>query len=164
MIKLFLTDVDGTLTDGVYSTNEEGIVHKNFYTRDFHGLHMLKETGMDIGIISYSKDCVINKQADRAAKYAKVMTGVKDKLKFITEHVKKDLNWDEIAYIGDDTIDEELLAKVGVPACPYDAYFSVIRLVENHKEGFKSAYCGGKGAVRDFAEYIIALNSATVKE
>ena len=163
MIKLFLTDVDGTLTDGVYSTNEEGVVCKNFYTRDFHGLHILKETGVEIGIISYSKDCVINKQCDRAAQYAKVMTGVKDKLKFITDHVKKGLEWDEIAYIGDDTVDEELLLKVGIPACPLDAHYSVLSLINEHKEGFLSKFCGGKGAVRDFAEYIIALNSA-IKE
>ncbi len=159
MIKLFLSDVDATLTDGIYHTTEEGTISKNFHTRDFHGLWMLNQSGVEVGIITAANDDVIVHQCNRGAKYATVMKGVKDKLAHIkSEYVDSGkFSWDEIAYIGDDVFDEELLMAVGLAACPYDTVESVREAVLEN-EGFESKFNGGRGCVREFAEYVLVIN------
>lgn len=174
-IKLFLSDCDATLTDGIYNTSESGQISKNFYTRDFYGIWMLSKTGVEIGIITVASDDVIVRQCNRAAKYVKVMTGVKDKLAFVadifvegdpyrTEYPRRKYNWDEIAFIGDDVVDSELLKKVGLAACPQDAAEEVRDIIAHRSysqgECFRSNYPGGKGCVREFAEYVLSINEA----
>ncbi len=166
MIKLFLSDVDATLTDGIYHTTEEGMISKNFYTRDFHGMWMLDQAGVEVGIITVANDDVIVQQCSRGAKYAKVMKGVKDKLAFIrAEYVaggfSSKYEWDEIAFIGDDVVDAELLAAVGSVACPSDAHHEIWGLVERRDDGFVSSFPGGKGCVREFAEYVLEINKGS---
>lgn len=156
MIKLFLSDVDGTLTDGIYHTTQEGQISKNFYTRDFHGMWMLDQSGIKVGIITVANDDVIVHQCDRGAKYAKVMKGVKDKLHYIMAYYVGKYKWDEIAFIGDDVVDAELLAAVGLAACPCDAADGILDIVET--QGFVSSFSGGKGCVREFAEYVLEMN------
>ena len=133
MIKLFLCDVDGVLTDGIYHTSEDGKLSKNFFTRDFHGLWMLKEAGVKIGIITAGNDDVIDHQCRRILHYADLIKGSKDKLKSI-EDKYEEFDWSEIAYIGDDIIDIELLSAVGLCACPVDADRAVIQLIETRGE------------------------------
>ena len=159
MIKLFLSDVDGTLTDGIYHTTEEGTISKNFYTRDFHGMWMLDQAGVEVGIITVANDDVIVHQCDRGAKYATVMKGAKDKRAHIkSEYVDSGrFSWDEIAFIGDDIVDTELLKAVGLSACPCDAVEEILDTVEI-KDGFVSNQQGGKGCVREFAEIVLLLN------
>ncbi len=114
-IKLFLSDCDGTLTDGIYQTSEKGIVSKSFFTRDFHGLWMLAHTGVKIGIITAASDEVITCQCRRGARYAEVIQRSKDKVEDIRIRYidggslrqglappRKQFQWDEIAFIGDD--------------------------------------------------------------
>ena len=44
-IKLIAIDVDGTLTDGNFYTNEAGDVYKNFFTRDINAMYKAKDAG-----------------------------------------------------------------------------------------------------------------------
>lgn len=159
-IKLFLADCDGTLTDGVYQTDEEGNIRKSFHTRDFHGMWLLSQTGVKIGIITYASDDVIVHQCRRGAKYATVMKGVKNKLEAVREAFVsgQSFEWDEICYVGDDVLDMELMKKVGLAACPSDAHHAITSLVRLHRDGFESVFPGGRGCVRDFADYVLEIN------
>lgn len=164
-IKLFVCDIDGTLTDGIYHTTESGEISKNFFTRDFHGLWMLSKAGVKVCIITAASDDVIDWQCRRGAKYADVIKGTKDKLASIHDKYVDDLKsttrfaWDEICYIGDDVFDVELLNKVGFAACPADADGVVLKKIREKKsDGFVSPFPGGKGCVRDFAEYVLEIN------
>lgn len=169
MIKLFLSDVDATLTDGIYHTTENGEISKNFFTRDFHGFLMLHESGVKIGVITVANDDVIVHQCKRGAKYVTVMKGVKDKLAFIADNyvnLEPSVAWNEIAFIGDDVFDIELLRNVGLCGCPYNAVDEVLEIVEtrasidiDETEGFMSRFDGGKGCVREFAEYVLEVNT-----
>ncbi len=175
MIKLFLSDVDGTLTDGIYQTSESGEVSKNFFTRDFHGMWMLNETGVKVGIISAASDSVIDHQCRRGGKYADVLKGTYDKRQTIEEKYVESgpgFGWHEIAFIGDDVFDMGLLSVVGLCACPLDADPAVIEFIETrgddddspecptHGEGFCTSFHGGRGCVREFAEYVLEINKA----
>ncbi len=160
MIKLFLCDVDATLTDGAYQMYEDGTISKAFYSRDFHGMYELKEAGVRIGVISYSSDKIIVEQCQRAAKYIEIMIGAKNKLEVVEEaYIGNVCSWDEIAFIGDDIVDAELLKKVGIPACPWDADEQIKRLISHSDDGFQSSCLGGRGAVREFTEYVAAVNT-----
>jgi len=160
MIKLFLSDCDGTLTDGIYQMREDGSISKGFFSRDFHGMYELNKTGVEVGIISYSRDRVITEQCERAAKYVKVMIGAKNKLQVAKEEFvdKGTCSWDEIAFIGDDSVDAELLQAVGLAGCPWDADEKIKKLIARLDDGFQSSYPGGHGAVREFVEYISSVN------
>lgn len=166
MIKLFVCDVDGTLTDGIYHTTEGGEISKNFFTRDFHGLWMLNEAGVKICIITAAGDDVIKHQCRRGAKYVTVLKGVRNKLFEIEEmFVKSGLFlWNEIAYIGDDVFDIDLLYEVGLASCPSDADAVVLEILEDCNnadrlgEVFVSRFPGGKGCVREFADYVLDAN------
>lgn len=187
MIKLFACDVDGTLTDGFYHTTEKGEVSKNFFTRDFHGLRMLNQAGVEVAIITAATDKAIDHQCRRAAKYVDIIKGTKDKVASINDKyvfdVTSDVNssfgeqnclygsgrlyWSEIAYIGDDIFDIELLSTVGLCSCPSDADTEVVKIVstrqDNDGAGFYSNFPGGRGCVREFAEYVLGINRARRK-
>lgn len=162
MIKAFISDCDGTLTDGIYQVDEHGKLLKNFYTRDFHGMWQLSQIGVKIGIISYASDPVIIRQCDRCAKYAHVMTGAKDKVAALHKHffIDKQCNWEDMCYIGDDVLDIDVMREMGnqggLIACPSDADSKILQLVKKF-EGFQCEKPGGRGAVREFADYVLDL-------
>lgn len=159
MIKWFFTDVDGCLTDGMYLVNENGIRSKTFFTRDFHGLMLLDETKVEIGIITTSTDLAISYQCERVAKYANVISGAWDKVVAVNDaYSGVNLNWDHVAYIGDDILDIPLLESVGLPACPADAHDSVKKLIVGLDNGMILSKNGGKGCVRELVDIVMEIN------
>ena len=156
-IKLLLTDVDGVLTDtGVYYS-AKGEEMKRFSIRDGMGVERLRSlVNVETGIIT-REDTEIVKSRAKKLKISELHLGVLEKEKILDEIIKrKKLSIEEIAYIGDDTNDIEIMKRVGLSACPNDATAfakSVADYITKHK--------GGHGAFRDFAEFIIAskLNS-----
>ena len=63
-IKLIVTDVDGTLTDGMYLVSDTGSVSKSFYTRDFNAIQRAVERGYKVLILTSSADEVIKKKVE----------------------------------------------------------------------------------------------------
>jgi 3-deoxy-D-manno-octulosonate 8-phosphate phosphatase (KDO 8-P phosphatase) len=159
-IKLFITDVDGTLTNGLYHVSKTGDVSRSYFTRDFHGMHMLNKSGVKVCIMTMSRSEDIYFQKEKAARYATLFTGVTDKKATIDEIIGDDLEWKDIAYIGDDVVDEEILNAAGLAACPADADSAILKLVGERVDGFVSRFAGGHGAVRNFVEYILKVNNA----
>lgn len=160
MIKLFLTDVDGVLTDATYMVLATGEKANVFNTRDWHGMAKLHRLGCRVGIISGDNSDAVGHQVGRVARYAGFFQGINDKRRFVQEnYIRPDgkFEWEEIAFIGDDTNDIGLLKVVGWPACPSDAVEEVIKVVEEHPEGMVLYHHGGKGCVREFADLICRL-------
>ncbi len=152
-IKLFLSDVDGTLTDGGMYYAESGDELKKFNTRDGMGLQMLREADIKIGIIT-SEDTKIVANRAQKLKVDFLYQGKRNggKLAVAREICNQmGITLDEVAYIGDDVNCIELLESVGVKACPADACEEVkgiagIRVMKKN---------GGEGCVRDFIEEIL---------
>jgi 3-deoxy-D-manno-octulosonate 8-phosphate phosphatase (KDO 8-P phosphatase) len=150
-IKLLLTDVDGVLTDtGVYYSSK-GEELKRFSVRDGMGVERLRKLAkIDTGIISGEKSMPVKERANKL-KIEELHLGIKNKLKIFKSICKsKNLKTEEIAFIGDDINDLEVIEFVGVSACPSDAMNFIKSKVDIILENK-----GGHGAFREFAEIII---------
>src|SRR5579859_2751960 len=130
-IKLLLTDVDGVLTDNGVYYGEGGEVMKRFSIRDGMGVERLKKLhGIETGIITGEVSPSVSRRAEKL-QITQVHLGVKDKRDRLAGIIAKaGITWEEIAYIGDDVNDLEVLERVGLSACPADAMAAVWRVVD----------------------------------
>jgi 3-deoxy-D-manno-octulosonate 8-phosphate phosphatase (KDO 8-P phosphatase) len=150
-IKLLLTDCDGVLTDGSVFYGMNGEEFKRFNIRDGMGVErLLNLAKVETGIITGEKSESVKKRAEKL-NIKELHLGIKDKLAILKEILmKKNLAADEIAYIGDDVNDIEIMQNVGLSACPSDAFKSV----KKHAD-YLCGKKGGNGAFREFAELIL---------
>lgn len=152
-VKLFFTDVDGTLTDaGMYYDNL-GNELKKFNTHDGKGIELLRLYGVKTGIITSENTNIVNLRASKL-RVDFLFQGKSDKgkLEKILEACKiEKIAIENVAYIGDDINCLDLLRNVGLAACPADAQEEIqaipgiLRMNKN----------GGQGAVREFINFII---------
>ncbi len=151
-IKLLLTDCDGVLTDGGVYYGEAGEEFKKFDIRDGMGVERLRNfAGVTTGIITGELSPSLIKRAEKL-KITELHLGVKDKPAVFKEILYRlNLQPEEVAYIGDDTNDLEVMKLAGVTACPSDA----ISFVKDTAAIVCEAK-GGQGCFREFAEMIIA--------
>ncbi|MDE3237069.1 MAG: HAD hydrolase family protein [Bacteroidota bacterium] len=152
-IKLFLTDVDGVLTDaGMYYT-ESGDEFKKFNTHDGMGLMLLKEKGIKRGFITTENTRIVERRAAKLKiDYLYQGKGFGNKLEAAIEICEKEnISLQDVAYIGDDVNCIELLKAVGIAACPANAVKQVKAIpgiIHLEKKG-------GDGAVREFIDMIL---------
>lgn len=152
-IKLFLSDVDGTLTDGGMYYSENGDELKKFNTRDGMGFQLLREAGIKTGIITSENTQIVEKRAQKL-KIDFLIQGKRNegKLAVATEICQQlGITLDEVAYIGDDINCYDLLYAVGLAACPINAC-EKIKQIPSIKV-MKSK--GGEGCVREFIDNIL---------
>lgn len=152
-IKLFLSDVDGTLTDGGMYYSENGDELKKFNTRDGMGFQLLREVGIKTGIITSENTKLVKKRAKKL-KVDYLIQGKRDGGKLaVAQEICNQLGitLNEVAYIGDDINCRELLENVGWAACPADACDEVKNIPKIQVMNRK----GGEGCVREFVEKII---------
>lgn len=151
-IKLFLSDIDGTLTDAGMYYSENGDELKKFSTFDGMGFKLLRESGIKTGIIT-GEDRNLNRRRVAKLKLDYEFHGNDTKLETVTNLCNEiGIGLENVAYIGDDVNDFELLCNVGFAACPKNAAKKIktipnIILLENY---------GGSGAVREFIEMILS--------
>lgn len=152
---MLLTDVDGVLTDNGVYYGEQGEVLKRFSIRDGMGVERLRKLcGVETGIVTGELSPSVARRAEKL-QITQLHLGIKDKLGRLNEIMAAGrLNWEELAFIGDDVNDLEVLGKVGLSACPGDAMAQVSGIVH-----YRCAAAGGHGAFREFAEWIIALRA-----
>lgn len=153
-IKLFITDIDGTLTDGGMYYSENGDELKKFNTRDGMGIQMLREAGIKTAIIT-SEDRKLNRRRAEKLKVDYLRQGkVSGGKVTVAEEICKEMGitMQEVAYIGDDVNCVELLSAAGYAACPADACDRIKEIPGVHVMSKK----GGEGCVREFCEKIIS--------
>ena len=149
-IKLVITDIDGVWTDGGMYYSENGVESKKFNTRDGMGVERLRNQNIET-IICTSENSRIVEHRAKKLKIKKCFVGIKDKGNFIDEFSKHEkIDKKNIAYIGDDLNDINIIKKVGYSACPKDAFRSIKENVD-----YICKTEGGKGAFREFAELIL---------
>lgn len=143
-------DVDGVLTDaGMYYT-ESGDELKKFNTRDGMGVALVREAGLKTAILTRESTRLVERRGAKL-RIDHIFVGVTDKLTCMRTLLGElGLTLEQVAYIGDDVNDYELLCHVGLAAAVRDASRlpkSVAHIITEAK--------GGEGAVRELCEIIL---------
>lgn len=149
-IKLMAFDVDGVLSEGSLFYTDEGIELKAFNCLDGLGLHLLRQSGIQIAIITGRKTrCVEARMQSLGIDL--LFQGIKDKLATMNELLAQlGLQPEEAGFMGDDIIDLKVMAACGFAAAPADA-----QELAKHYADLISSKAGGRGAVREVCEFIL---------
>lgn len=155
-IKWLFTDIDGVWTDCTILYSSQGEELKAFSYRDGMGAERLRRlTPIQIAIITGENSEIVKRRAEKL-NIETVYIGVKDKLGQLEEFMKThNLSWENMAYIGDDLNDIEVMKRAAISACPADAYADILSI--SH---FVCEKKGGEGAFREFCEYLINRHSS----
>ena len=149
-IKLVLTDVDGVLTDGGRYYSEKGEIVKRFHVRDGMGINILLRNGIKTAIITKENSKIVKKWA-KEMNVSKTYGGIKIKekeLEKICQFYKILPN--EIAFIGDDVNDVQLMKKVGFSVTPSDGILQAKKIAN-----YICKTSGGNGALREMIDLIL---------
>ena len=153
-IKMIIMDVDGTLTDGTLLILPDGEELKSYKVKDGTGILLARVAGIKTGIITGKISKSLEKRA-KNLKIEEVYQGILDKKKALLEILEKNnLNPDQIAYIGDDLGDLEVIKSVGLAGAVADAHPEI----KKHSH-FICREAGGNGAVREFIEFILGAQN-----
>lgn len=148
-IKLLAFDVDGVMTDGSITYDENGIEYKTFNAKDGHGLAKMSKNGFITAIITGRNNGTVDRRATDL-RVTEVYQGVRNKLPILEGIMQKyGLDFSQVSYMGDDEPDICILEKVAIAACPADAVDNVQKICN-----FKSTRAGGRGAVRELCDFI----------
>ncbi|MCG6910782.1 MAG: HAD hydrolase family protein [Deltaproteobacteria bacterium] len=149
-IKLLLLDVDGVLTDGGIIYTDSGEQVKVFNSRDGLGIRLLKDAGIEVGIVTGRTSGVLRHRCENL-KIDLLFDGVVDKASVFKQiRAKTGVDPLEMAFAGDDLVDLPLLRLVGVSIAVADAHESVIPRVD-----WVTQAPGGHGAVREICDAIL---------
>ncbi len=149
-VRLVVFDVDGVLTDGGLFFGDDGQEYKAFYSRDGHGMKMLRETGVEIGIITGRSSAVVAHRMNNLG-IEHVFQGRVEKLPAWEELLGTlRLAPGQVAYVGDDVVDLPVMRRAGLAVAVQDAH----ALVKQHAH-WQTPSPGGRGAARDVCELIM---------
>lgn len=147
-IELVLLDVDGTLTDGGMYFTESGDQMKKYNTKDGMAIKNNQRENLSFGIISHGHK--LNMVKDRAGLLGikHIYVGQESKTVILDQWCADlKITPNQVAYIGDDINDLEIMSKVGVSACPADAVYAVKKIAN-----IILKKNGGAGCVREFLD------------
>jgi len=152
-IKLFLCDVDGTLTDGGMYYGENGNEYKKFNTRDGMGLQLLQRAGVKVGIITSENTHIVENRARKLGlDYLRQSARDGGKLAAANEICQElGIMLQQVAYVGDDVNCLALLQAVGWAACPADACEQVLSVSGIYVLQRR----GGDACVREWIDQIL---------
>lgn len=149
-IKMFIMDVDGTLTDGKIYMGIDGEEFKAFNSKDGLRIKQLPSFGIIPVIITGRTSRIVENRALELG-ITEIYQGVSNKVILLDSLLAKfNITYDNVAYIGDDENDISCMEKCILKGCPANAV-SKVQEISN----YISKYIGGDGAVRDFLDYIL---------
>jgi 3-deoxy-D-manno-octulosonate 8-phosphate phosphatase (KDO 8-P phosphatase) len=150
-VQLMLFDVDGVLTDGTLYLGEGGEVIKAFNVRDGHGLKMLQESGVEVGLLSSRLSRIVQCRADELG-IRLVRQGAPDKNATLRSVLaERGLAPDQAGFMGDDWLDLAVMSHCGFAATVPEAPEAVRKVAH-----YVSAAAGGRGAAREVCELVLA--------
>ncbi len=150
-VKWILMDVDGTLTDGTLLVFPDGEELKTYNVRDGLGILLAHLAGLKTGIITGKTSKSLEIRSKKLL-MAELHQGILDKKRVLEEILERNgLKAQEVAFIGDDLGDLEVIKSVGFAAAVADAH----EAIKKHSH-FICQNPGGKGAVREFIEFILS--------
>jgi len=149
-LKLLILDVDGVLTDGKLFFDNEGNEYKSFHARDGHGIKLLRQTGVEVAVISGRKsNSVALRMKNLGIEH--VYEGHENKQAAFNELIEKTaIMPEQVAHVGDDLLDLPIMIRVGLAIAVSDANFAV-----KQRADWCTTLPGGHGAVREVCDFIM---------
>ena len=163
-VRVLILDLDGTLTNGIFTVSSNEVVSKSFNTRDFSAIERFLTVPYSknmVVILTKSTDMCLEQQIKRLpyASHPNLFwdNHVNDKRTWIEE---RGINWEEVAFMGDSYDDLLCMEVAAITGCP--------SLVEQREEeenvvydnsDFISSFPGGDGAVCEFINYLFKLKN-----
>ena len=158
-IRLFFTDVDGTLTDGCTYYSASGEFMKKFSQIDGTGFFLLRQAGITAGIITGEVSEIVTRRAEKL-RIKLCFMGIQNKLDFLQKFtIEQNVLLEEIAYIGDDLNDLLLLKNVGLSFACGNSHPLIKKEVDICCETN-----GGAGAFREAVENLLSLQNRDLYE
>lgn len=154
-VRLIVSDVDGTLTDGSLYYGENGEAYKRFHVHDGWAIHRLGALKLaEFAILSAGSAEAIVKQRAKILGVSRVYVGPRPKARVAEGWMAElGLNWKQVAYVGDDLNDLEAMQLAGISACPQDAPQAV-----RQQADIILSKSGGTGCIREFIEHVLGFN------
>lgn len=150
VIRLVIFDVDGVLTDGRLHYCEDGRETKVFHARDGYGIKQLLANGIAVAIISGRSSESVNRRMKELG-VSQVFQGCADKRPVFESLLKEArLTASQVAYVGDDLPDLEVMSRVGLAVAVADAHPAIFETA-----AWRTRLPGGKGAAREVCDLII---------
>lgn len=147
-IKFLVLDVDGVMTDGGMYYTEGGDQFKKFNTKDGMAIKVVLSKGYHVAFLSSGSQETIVKNRAETLGVKRVYVGTKEKLEVLKEWCSElNLELENVAYVGDDINDLQVIEAVGFSGCPADAVEAVklkVNVILTRK--------GGDACVREFVD------------
>jgi len=152
-IKLVLADCGGVLSESTYYLDENGKESTKFSARDLTGIALLKDkANIAVVFVSSERTESFIRMAHKA-NLADRMIGVNKNNSLVDKLASEmEITPDQIAYIGDELEDIEIMKTVGLAVCPLDAVYEARAAAD-----YVCNSCGGSGVLREFADYLFSV-------
>lgn len=151
-LKLLILDVDGVLTDGKLFFDDQGREYKSFHARDGHGIKLLRQSGVDVAVISGRKSKSVELRM-KSLGIEHVYQGHENKIAAFEEIIKKmGITPDQAAHVGDDLLDLPIMVRVGLAIAVQDSNLTVKKYAD-----WCTSLAGGEGAVREVCDLIMQV-------
>ncbi len=149
-IKAVFFDVDGVLSTSTVYMDDDGTPLRSVNIKDGYAIQLAVKLGLCVAIITGgSSSAVVNRYKNLGVK--EIHTSVKVKIDVYNTLLSKlGLHPSEVAYMGDDIPDYEIMSSCGLPCCPSDAVAEIQQISR-----YVSPYPGGNGCVRDVIEQVL---------
>jgi YrbI family 3-deoxy-D-manno-octulosonate 8-phosphate phosphatase len=147
---LILSDVDGVMTDGGITYDNQGIETKTFHVRDGMGIKLWQKTGHRFGVITARSSHIVKLRMDELG-VDFIRQGIDQKLAAAQQIIQElNLQPENVCYIGDDLTDVGLMKSVGMSVSVADGAEDVKKVAD-----YVTKSVGGKGAIRELIEMIL---------
>ncbi|MGR9036271.1 MAG: 3-deoxy-manno-octulosonate-8-phosphatase KdsC [Gammaproteobacteria bacterium] len=149
-IKLLILDVDGVLTDAKLFFDNQGNEYKAFHARDGHGIKLLRQTGVEVAVISGRKSDSVALRMKMLG-IGHVYQGHENKRAAFLELLEKlAIEPIQAAHVGDDLLDLPIMIRAGLAIAVADAHIAV-----KQRADWCTELPGGHGAVREVCDLIM---------
>jgi 3-deoxy-D-manno-octulosonate 8-phosphate phosphatase (KDO 8-P phosphatase) len=149
-VRLVVFDFDGVFTDNTVYVSQDGTESVRCWRSDGLGTAKLKQAGVDTVIVSTETNPVVSVRSQKLA--LRCVQGCDDKLRAVRSLAAElGVRLEDVAYVGNDINDLSCLEAVGLPIVVRDAHHDVVAVA-----AYRTAACGGRGAVREVCDAIVA--------
>lgn len=149
-IKIIILDVDGTMTDGRITYDNNGVETKSFDVKDGMAISKAIQHGIKVAIITGRRSKVVEYRAAELG-IVDIYQGISNKIETLDKLLNKyNMTYENVAYMGDDINDIPAMMRANYVGGTLDSVPDIEELLN-----FKSRYKGGEGAVREFIETIL---------